>query len=50
MIYTSTYTSPIGDILLASQNNELIGLWFKGQKYYMNYLKEEIDVNVNIKT
>ena len=43
MIYTSTYTSPIGDILLASQNNELIGLWFKGQKYYMNYLKEEIE-------
>ena len=43
MIYTSTYTSPIGDILLASQNNELIGLWFKCQKYYMNYLKEEIE-------
>ena len=43
MIYTSAYTSPIGDILLASQNNKLIGLWFKGQKYYMNYLKEEIE-------
>lgn len=43
MIYTSTYTSPIGDILLASQNNKLIGLWFKGQKYYMNSLKEEIE-------
>ena len=33
MIYTSTYTSPIGDILLASQNNELIGLWFKNQNF-----------------
>lgn len=50
MIYTSTYTSPIGDILLASQNNELIGLWFKGQKYYMNSLKEEIEEKNDEKT
>ena len=41
MIYISTYTSPIGDILLASNNNKLIGLWFKNQKYYMNSIKEE---------
>ena len=42
MIYTSTYTSPLGDILLASQNNELIGLWFKDQKYYLGSLKEKM--------
>ena len=43
MIYISTYTSPIGDILLASNNNKLIGLWFKNQKYYMNSIKEEVE-------
>ena len=43
MIYISTYSSPIGDILLASNNNKLIGLWFKNQKYYMNSIKEEVE-------
>ena len=42
MIYTSHYTSPLGDILLASKNNELIGLWFEGQKYYLSNLQEEM--------
>ena len=42
MIYTSTYTTPIGDVLLASKNNELIGLWFEGQKYYLNSINEEM--------
>ena len=41
MIYTSTYLSPLGDILLASKNNELIGLWFKGQKYFLGPIKEK---------
>lgn len=41
MIYTSTYSSPLGNILLASKNNELIGLWFEGQKYYLNSIKEK---------
>ena len=42
MIYTTHYKSPIGDILLASKNNKLIGLWIEGQKYYLSCLKEEI--------
>ncbi len=54
MIYTSTYSSPLGDILLASKNNELIGLWFKGQKYYLGSIKEETkeknDEEILIKT
>lgn len=33
MIFTSHYCSPIGDILLASKDHQLIGLWIKGQKY-----------------
>ena len=41
MIYTSTYSSPLGDILLASKNNELVGLWFKDQKYFLGPIKEK---------
>ena len=42
MIYISHYPSPLGDILLASLNNELIGLWFEGQKYYLASINEEM--------
>ena len=42
MIYTSNYESPIGKILLASKENKLIGAWIKGQKYYLDRIKEEI--------
>lgn len=42
MIYTSAYSSPLGNILLASKNDELIGLWFEGQKYYLNSINEEL--------
>ena len=42
MIYTTHYKSPIGDILLASKNNKLIGLWIEGQKYYLSNLKDEM--------
>ncbi|MCC8042126.1 MAG: methylated-DNA--[protein]-cysteine S-methyltransferase [Oscillospiraceae bacterium] len=34
MAYTSIYTSPFGEILLAADGIGLTGLWFKGQKYY----------------
>ena len=47
MIYISHYLSPLGDILLASKNNELIGLWFEDQKYYLESIKEEIVENNN---
>ena len=41
MIYTSEYYSPLGDILLASDEVGLTGLWFKGQKYFANTLSEK---------
>ncbi len=41
MIYTSEYYSPLGDILLASDEVGLTGLWFKGQKYFANTLAEK---------
>ena len=48
MIYTTHYRSPIGDILIASKNDKLIGLWIENQKYYLAGLKEEITENDNI--
>lgn len=41
MIYTSTYQSPLGGILLAADESGLTGLWFEGQKYFANTLPEE---------
>lgn len=34
MNYTQKYNSPIGQITLASDGENLIGLWFEGQKYF----------------
>lgn len=34
MIHTAKYISPIGEMLLASNNTALTGLWFAGQKYF----------------
>ena len=41
MIYTCTYVSPLGDILLAADEIGLVGLWFEGQKYFANTLPNE---------
>ena len=47
MIYIDKYHSIIGDILIASKNNKLIGLWFINDKCYLSKLKEEIVENNN---
>ena len=41
MVYTCKYKSSIGDILLATDEIGLIGLWFEGQKYFAT---DEIEV------
>ena len=41
MVYTTCYSSPVGNILLASKDNKLIGLWIEGQKHFLSSLKEE---------
>ena len=41
MIYTCTYVSPLGDILLAADEVGLTGLWFEGQKYFANTLPNQ---------
>lgn len=34
MIHTKAYDSPLGEILLAAEDNSLIGCWFMGQKHF----------------
>ena len=41
MQYTSTYQSPLGEILLACDGIGLTGLWFQGEKYYALGLDKE---------
>lgn len=41
MMYTSHYDSPLGEILLAADDEGLSGLWFDGEKYYADYLDKE---------
>lgn len=42
MNYIYHYKSPLGGITLASDGENLIGLWFDGQKYYAEMLRDEI--------
>lgn len=49
MFYIAKYKSPIGNITLASNGNELIGLWFDGQKFYADNLTNEfIEKNLEV--
>lgn len=41
MIYTTKYVSPLGNILIAADEEGLIGLWFEGQKYYADTIENE---------
>lgn len=41
MVYTGTYKSPLGNILLAADEIGLTGLWFEGQKYFAHMLPKE---------
>ena len=49
MVYTCTYKSPLGNILLAADEIGLTGLWFEGQKYFANTLpKEQISKETSV--
>lgn len=34
MLYTATYPSKLGDLILLSDEDNLLGLWFKDQKFF----------------
>jgi methylated-DNA-[protein]-cysteine S-methyltransferase len=42
MYYATHYKSTVGDILLASDENNIIGLWIDEQKYICDTLPQEI--------
>lgn len=41
MMYTTQYTSPLGNMLLAADAIGLTGAWFEGQKYFSRSLDAE---------
>ena len=41
MMYSYHYSSPLGNITLASDGEALIGLWFNGQKHFPHNLTSE---------
>lgn len=43
MQYTATYQSPIGEILLAADENGVIGVWFENEKYFGSGLESEYE-------
>lgn len=42
MKYKAEYDSPLGEITLASDGENLTGLWFEGQKYFMEKWEDAI--------
>lgn len=41
MEYTCSYSSPIGEMTMASDGTHLTGLWFNGQKYFGSTLERD---------
>ena len=42
-IYTTTCISPIGNVILGSDGEALVGLWLEGQKYFLSGYEETED-------
>ena len=54
MYYSTRYSSPLGAITIASDGENLIGLWLEGQKYFGSTVSENLiennDLNIFIVT
>jgi methylated-DNA-[protein]-cysteine S-methyltransferase len=48
MYYATQYSSPMGEITITSDGENLSGVWFEGQKYFYGTLTEEPVKNDNI--
>lgn len=42
MLFSTDYSTPIGDILIVSDGEAICGIWFYGQKHFLSSLSEEI--------
>ena len=54
MQYIARYKSPLGDILLASDDAGLTGIWFEGQRYFAlhlasDHIEKETDILMQAK-
>lgn len=47
MYYATKYESPLGEIMIASDEENIIGLWIEGQKYFEDM--GEIEATVQVK-
>jgi methylated-DNA-[protein]-cysteine S-methyltransferase len=43
MFYSTNYASPLGAITLASDGENLVGLWIAGQKYFAATVKDAVE-------
>ena len=41
MYYYYDYHSPVGKLMIASDEKNIVGLWLEGQKYFMDVLEEK---------
>ena len=48
MYYSTSYMSPVGNLLLASSDTSLIGLWIEGQKYFRATAPEAMEERKDI--
>ena len=48
MLYKTYYKSPVGNLMLVSDGDNLVGLYMKKKKYYLNGLKQELTSKDNL--
>ena len=44
-MYSTNYSSPLGEMLIASDGEAICGLWFCGQKHFLSSVNDEIIEN-----
>lgn len=49
MYYSTSYSSPLGAITIASDGENLIGLWIESQKYFGDTVSEDMIENNDLK-
>ena len=42
LFYKTEYSSPLGKLTICAKNNNLVGLWIEGQKYFADTVNEEM--------
>jgi len=48
MFYRTNYNSKLGKITIASDGENIVGLWFEGQKYFAGTIKENMFNNPDL--